>query len=412
MKTRSTSHGSMNNVFLFSIVGQDQPTLLSDITGIMAGYDTQILDITQSVVECTVNCCLLVRLDDQALVTTLKHHCRQFGLNFRHRQLSAANARHWLSELDNRRFIITLLSPTVTAQQITAVTDITGQHGLNIEHISTLSGPRYRLNNKYRLSCVEFTLTGSAVNQDRLRTDLLGLTAQLDADITCQRDCVYRRNRRVVVFDMDSTLIEAEVIDLLAQSHGVGDQVAAITEQAMRGEMDFIQSLHQRLAMLKGLDESALPEIARQIPLMPGAHKLINTLKSLGYRTAIVSGGFSYFARYLQKKLGIDYAYANELEIIAGRLTGQVLSPIVDGQRKAELLRQIAAAEGVNLEQVIAIGDGANDLPMLSIAGLGVAFQAKPMVQRTAPHAISTLKLDSIAYLLGFNERELNELNK
>ena len=400
----------MDDVFLISITGQDRPNLVAAITAIMADHDARILDITQSVIQHIINLCVLVRVNDQTLINTLNDHCQQCGLNFRHQLLSTVDADRLLAKQVNSRFVITLLSSTVTAQHIAAVTGITSQHGLNIERITTLGGPRYHQENKRHLSCLEFTLTGSAVNQHHLRTDLLSLTAQLDVDIACQQESIYRRNRRLVVFDMDSTLIEAEVIDLLAQAHGVGDQVAAITEQAMRGELNFNQSLHQRLAMLKGLDESALADIARQLPLMSGADKLIKTLKSLGYRTAIVSGGFTYFARQLQKILAIDHVYANELEVVAGQLTGRVLGTIVDGQRKAELLQQIAAAEGITLEQVIAVGDGANDLPMLGIAGLGIAFRAKPMVRRLAPQAISTLGLDSITYLLGFNEQELIDI--
>ncbi len=402
----------MDDVFLISITGQDRPDLVAAITAIMADHDARILDITQSVIQHIINLCVLVRVNDQTLINTLNNHCQQCGLNFRHQLLSAVDAGRLLAKQVNSRFVITLLSSTVTAQHIAAVTGIAGQHGLNIERITTLGGPRYHQDNKRHLSCLEFTVTGNVVNQHHLRTDLLSLTAQLDVDIACQQESIYRRNRRLVVFDMDSTLIEAEVIDLLAQAHGVGDQVAAITEQAMRGELDFNQSLHQRLAMLKGLNASALADVARQLPLMAGADKLIKILKSLGYRTAIVSGGFTYFARQLQNILAIDHVYANELEIVGGQLTGRVLGTIVDGQRKAELLQQIAAAEGITLEQVIAVGDGANDLPMLGIAGLGIAFRAKPMVRRLAPQAISTLGLDSITYLLGFNEQALNELEK
>ena len=350
---------------------------------------------------------MLVQLNDRAFLNAMEHYCRQCGLAFSHQQLSTADAGHWLEEKVSRRFIMTLLSPVVTAEQITAVSDIIAKHGLSIVNITTLNGPRYHHN--YHLSCLEFTLTGSPTHYSTLQAGLHELTTQLNADIALQNHSARRSNRRLIVFDMDSTLIEAEVIDLLAQAHGVGPQVAAITEQAMRGELDFNQSLIQRLAMLKGLDESALAEIAGQLPLMAGTNRLIKTLKSFGYRTAIISGGFTYFAQHLQKMLGIDHAYANELEIVAGQLTGKVLGTVVDGQRKAELLRQIAAAEGVTLEQVIAVGDGANDLPMLSVAGLGIAFRAKPLVRRLAPYAISTLGLDSILYLLGFNDGDLLE---
>ena len=404
---RSTSYTSVDNIFLISITGQNQLGVVASITTIMARYAPQILDVAQSVIHDTIHWCMLLCLDDRALLDTLEEHCQQCGLAFYPQQFSTAEAEHWLSEQVNRRFILTLISPEVTAEQISAVSNMSMRHGFSIEHIATLGGPRYQRDG--HLSCLEFTLAGSTAHYCALQAELRELTTELNADIALQSLTAYRSNRRLVVFDMDSTLIEAEVIDLLAQAHGVGPRVAAITEQAMRGELDFNQSLTQRLAMLKGLDESALAEIALQLPLMAGAERLIKTLQSFGYRTAIISGGFTYFARHLQTMLGIDHAYANELEIVAGQLTGRVLGTVVDGQRKAELLRQIAAAEGVSLAQVIAVGDGANDLPMLSIAGLGIAFRAKPLVRREAPQAISTLGLDSILYLLGCNESELDE---
>lgn len=422
MTMRSTSYASEDNVVLISITGQDQPGVVASITAIMAGYALEILDVTHSVSHHTIHWCMLVRLNDSAFLNAMAHYCRQCGLAFCHQQLSTADAGHWSEKKVSRRFIMTLLSPVITAEQITAVSDMVVKHGLSIVNITTLSGPRYQ--HSCHLSCLEFTLAGSPTHYSALQARLHELTTQLNADIVLRNEILQnqilrnlilrnqsarRSNRRLIVFDMDSTLIEAEVIDLLAQAHGVGPQVAAITEQAMRGELDFNQSLTRRLAMLKGLDESALAEIAGQLPLMAGAERLINTLKSFGYRTAIISGGFTYFARHLQTMLGIDHAYANELEIAAGQLTGRVLGTVVDGQRKAELLRQIAAAEGVTLEQVIAVGDGANDLPMLSIAGLGIAFRAKPLVRRLAPHAISTLGLDSIVYLLGGNQSDLHE---
>ena len=401
---RSTFYTSEDNVVLISITGQDQPSVVPSITAIMASYTLEILDVTHSVIHHTLHWCMLVRLDDRTFLNAMEDHCRQCGLAFCHQQLSTTDAGRRSEKKVSSRFIMTLLSPLITAEQITAVADRVIKHGLSIVAITPLHGP-----GSAHLSCLEFTLAGSPTHYSALQARLHELTAELNADIVLQHHSARRSNRRLIVFDMDSTLIEAEVIDLLAQAHGVGPQVAAITEQAMRGELDFNQSLTQRLAMLKGLDESALAEIAGQLPLMPGAERLIHTLQSFGYRTAIISGGFTYFARHLQTRLGIDHVYANELEIVAGQLTGRVLGTVVDGQRKAELLRQIAAAEGLTLEQVIAVGDGANDLPMLSIAGLGIAFRAKPLVRRLAPHAISTLGLDSIAYLLGCHESELDE---
>jgi phosphoserine phosphatase len=240
---------------------------------------------------------------------------------------------------------------------------------------------------------------------DSFRRELLEVAAALEVDLAFQQDNMYRRNRRLVAFDMDSTLIEAEVIDELAKAAGVGAEVSAITERAMRGELDFADSFRERVALLAGLPESVLATVAKELKITEGAEHLIATLHALGYKTAILSGGFNYFAHYLQQRLGIDYIYANELDIEDGVVTGRVRGDIVDGQRKAALLRELVAKEGIDLQQVIAVGDGANDLPMLSIAGLGIAFRAKPLVKQSAEQSISTLGLDAILYLLGISDR-------
>ncbi len=240
-----------------------------------------------------------------------------------------------------------------------------------------------------------------------MRARLLQISMEIGVDISFHVDDIYRRNRRLVVFDMDSTLIQAEVIDELAKEAGVGAEVAAITAAAMRGELDFRQSLTRRVALLAGLPEETLATVAARIRLTDGAELVTSTLKRLGYKIGILSGGFDYFGRRLQAQLGFDYMHANRLEIVDGRLTGRVVGEIIDGVRKAELLRQIAAAEGLRLEQTIAVGDGANDLPMLSVAGLGVAFHAKPVVRQQASGAISDMGLDGLLYLIGIREREL-----
>jgi phosphoserine phosphatase len=300
-----------------------------------------------------------------------------------------------------------LLVRKVHAEHISAVTELVAQHGLNIDKITRLSG-RVPLNEETEQSkaCVEFSLRGELDDAQLVRRSLLELATTLNIDIAYQEDDMFRRNRRLVVFDMDSTLIEAEVIDELAKVAGVGDKVSAITESAMRGEIDFNQSFERRVALLKGLDENALELVAGQLKLTEGAETLMMTLKQLGYKTAILSGGFNYFGNKLREKLGFDYVYANELDIENGVVTGKVVGQVVDGNRKAELLKDIARRENVALEQVIAVGDGANDLPMLSIAGLGIAFRAKPLVKASARQSISNLGLDSILYLLGISDRE------
>jgi len=243
-------------------------------------------------------------------------------------------------------------------------------------------------------------------DEAKFREELLAITDSLGIDIAFQEDNIFRRNRRLVVFDMDSTVITSEVIDELAIEAGVGAEVAAVTERAMRGELDFSESLRLRVSKLAGLEESVLEQVARCLQLTEGAETLFHNLHNLGFKTAILSGGFTYFGLYLQKKLNIDYVYANELEIENGKLTGKVVGQVVDGNRKAELLEHIAGKENIRLEQTIAVGDGANDLPMLGRAGLGIAFRAKPIVRESARQAISTLGLDAILYLMGFRDRD------
>jgi phosphoserine phosphatase len=315
---------------------------------------------------------------------------------------------HWVEGQGKSRHIITLLARRISAEHIARVTAIAADHGLNIDNISRLSG-RISLQDdgaRQTRACVEFSVRGLPADAAALREEFLKTASDMDVDIAFQKDDIFRRNRRLVVFDMDSTLIEAEVIDELAKEAGVGEQVIEITEAAMRGEIDFNESFRRRVALLKGLDASVLERIAERLPLTEGATELVGHLKALGFKTAILSGGFTYFGHFLQQKLGFDYVYANELDIRDGKVTGEVVGTIVNGERKAQLLREIAEKEGVRLEQTIAVGDGANDLPMLSIAGLGIAFRAKPLVRQSAKQAISTLGLDGILYLIGFRDRD------
>jgi phosphoserine phosphatase len=321
--------------------------------------------------------------------------------------VSEDDYQHWVDDQGKDRHIVTLLTRKVTAEQLQTVSAITAKYGLNIDRIDRLSGrmPLDMPSGKGK-GCIEFSVRGEPADAQQMRAEFLHVAQELNVDIAFQQDSLFRRNRRLAVFDMDSTLIEAEVIDELAKAHGVGDRVSEITERAMRGELDFRASFKERLALLKGLDIKVLDEIGASLRLTEGAETLFAELKRLGYKTAILSGGFTYFARQLQAKLGIDYIFANELEVVDGKCTGIAVEPIVDAQRKADLLRELASKEGLSLEQTIAVGDGANDLPMLAIAGLGVAFRAKPLVKQSAKQAISTLGLDGVLYLLGFRDRE------
>ncbi|WP_339338237.1 phosphoserine phosphatase SerB [uncultured Oceanicoccus sp.] len=400
----------MKEVILINVAGDDKPGLTSLITEILADYDVDILDIGQSVIHDTLSLGILVAVpaaaDSSLILKDILFRTHELNLTVRFSPIDEASYGHWVAGQGKPRHIVTLLARIITAEHLSAVTAVVAANKLNIDRIDRLSG-RIPLDNvqQQTKACVEFSLRGEVEDSPAFRSQLMELTSQFDIDIAFQEDNMFRRNRRLVVFDMDSTLIEAEVIDELAKAAGVGEQVAAITERAMAGELDFTESFSARVALLKGLDESVLADIAQTLPVTEGAEKLVANLKRLGYKTAILSGGFNYFGEYLQRQLGIDYVYANELEVVDGQVTGNVTGQVVDGARKAELLRSIAQQENISLEQSIAVGDGANDLPMLSIAGLGIAFRAKPIVKESAKQSISTLGLDGILYLLGIGDR-------
>lgn len=402
------------SIVLINLSGHDRPGITSAMTEILAGYGVQVLDIGQAVIHDTLALGLLVHLPSEAqhspVLQEMLFKAHEWGMQIRFTPVAEASYAHWVAGQGKNRYIVTLLGRQITAEQIARVTRTVAENGLNIDRIHRLSGrvSRSEMANPGR-ACVEFSVRGEALDTAELRRHFLALSGELEVDIAVQEDNIYRRNRRLVVFDMDSTLIETEVIDELAREAGVGEEVAAITEQAMCGELDFTQSFQARVALLQGLDASVLERVAQRLPITEGAEKLVATLKSLGYRTAILSGGFTYFGRYLQDKLGIDEVHANELEIEDGKVTGRVVGRVVDGDCKAELLQEIAKKEGFSLEQAIAVGDGANDLPMLGLAGLGIAFRAKPLVRQTARHALSTLGLDAILYLIGFSDRDIEQ---
>lgn len=406
----------MREILLVSISGPDRPGISAVLTRALAAHQVNILDVSQAVIHDQLSLGLVIETggeDDSArLMRAVLFEAHALGLHARFTPISGDSYHQWVSGQGKSRHIVTLLARKITAEHLAELTRLIAEQGLNIDGLQRLSG-RVALDGEVASpeqakACVEFSVRGEPRNLDAMRAAFLRLAGELGVDIAFQKDNAFRRNRRLVCFDMDSTLIEHEVIDELAKAAGVGEQVAEITERAMQGELDFIQSFEARVALLKGLDASVLESIASSLKLTEGAEHLMSTLKALGYKTAILSGGFTYFGEYLQKKLGIDYVHANALEIEGGKVTGRVVGRVVDGKRKAELLREIAASEGVNLEQVIAVGDGANDLPMLSIAGLGIAFRAKPLVRASARQAISTLGLDGILYLLGVRDRDLD----
>lgn len=410
-----SGYAPLSDVILISVSGPDRAGVTATITGILAEHSINVLDIGQAVIHDQLSLGLLVEVgaSEQQLLPRedLETAIVGMGLRVWFTVIERDDYSQWVGEQGKDRHIVTLLARKISAAHIASVTGICARHGMNIDRIDRLSG-RVALDDTAPPvnACVEFSMRGPLADAGAFRSELLQLAAEHDIDIAYQEDSMFRRTRRLVAFDMDSTLIECEVIDELAKAAGVGDKVAAITERAMRGEIDFNASFHQRLALLEGLDASVLPEIAASLPLTEGAERLVSALQRLGYKTAILSGGFMFFGNYLKDKLGINYVYANQLEVVDGKVTGRVTGDIVDGARKAALLREIAARENLSMEQVIAVGDGANDLPMLSIAGLGIAFHAKPTVKASAEHAISTLGLDGILYLLGIGAREQSQL--
>jgi phosphoserine phosphatase len=399
-------------IILINVSGPDKPGLTSSLTQTLASSKVNILDIGQAVIHDTLDLGILMEIpqesDSSPVLKDILFKGYELGVNVKFTPISEKDYNHWVSQQGKKRYIITLLGRKIAAAQIAEVSGIIYKQQLNIDKISRLSG-RMRLDvvEEDTRACMEFSVRGTPLDMAAMKRSFLDIAPVLGIDIAFQEDNIYRRTRRLVCFDMDSTLIQTEVIDELAHKAGVGEEVSLITEAAMRGEINFGESFKQRISKLKGLDEKVLIEIADKLPLTEGAERLFRALKKYGFKTAILSGGFTYFGKHLQHKLGVDYVFANQLEIVDGKLTGNYIGDIIDGAKKAELLRNIAFKEDIHLEQTVAVGDGSNDLPMINIAGLGIAYHAKPLVKKNAQHSISTIGLDAILFLMGFRERDI-----
>lgn len=406
----------MNRIelILINISGFDRPGVTSALTDILARYEAQILDIGQADIHHYLSLGILIRTDPKVSGEIMKEmlfKAYELNVKVRFSPITPEAYEEWVGRQGKGRWIITTLGRRLTARHIALVTDVIASQGLNIDGIQRLTGrmPLSDDEQPQSKSCIEFSVRGNPLSREQMQARFMAIAAEEGFDISLQEDNVFRRCRRLVCFDMDSTLIGTECIDQLAERAGVGAEVSAITEQAMRGEIDFCESFRRRVALLKGLDESVMKEIAESLPITEGVERMMRVLKRTGFKTAILSGGFTYFGNYLKQKFGFDYVYANNLEIADGKLTGRYTGDIVDGRRKAEMLKIIAQFENIDIEQTIAVGDGANDLPMLTTAGLGIAFHAKPRVKETAQQSISTIGLDGVLYFIGFKDSYITE---
>ncbi len=401
-------------LILINISGNDRPGVTASLSEILARYDATILDIGQADIHHSLALGRLIKTDSEVsgdLMKDLLFKAYELGVKVRFSPVNESDYGEWVEKQGKDRWIITILGRRLTARVIADVSRAVAEQGMNIDGIKRLTG-RMPLHGEDPLgkSCVQVSVRGFLKDQTAMQQRFMQIANEQETDISLQEDTMYRRSRRLVCFDMDSTLIRTEVIDELADRAGVGEEVRAITESAMRGEIDFCESFKRRVALLKGLDESVMRDIAENLPITEGVDRMMAALKRTGYKTAILSGGFTYFGNYLKQRFGFDYVYANELEIVDGKLTGRYLGDIVDGRRKAELLKLLAQVENVNIKQTIAVGDGANDLPMLATAGLGIAFHAKPKVKATADQSLSTIGLDGILYFIGFKDNQITDM--
>ena len=394
-----------DDFIVITLNGPDAPGIVSSITSILSENAVKIIDIEQIVIRKLILLSMMLDLRESkggqiSLLKDLLLEARRLNVEL---DFKIASGNEHSQHDKNIMYAVTCLGEQITAEVIARISNAIYSENVNIERITQLS--------QGELCCIEMIVkTNKTLKVPDMTRKLLSISSGFGVDIAVQKENIFRRSKRLVVMDMDSTLIQVEVIDELAKSAGKGEEVSDITSKAMNGELSFNESLNKRVEFLRGLDENILNEIYLNIPFTPGAKKLVKILKKLGYKTAVISGGFTFFTDQLKKELGLDYAFANKLEIKNGKLTGKVLGEIIDGEFKAKILEDIAKKEDISLDQVVAIGDGANDLLMLDKAGLGIAFNAHKTVREKADYNISQKSLDSIIYLLGISEKEKNTI--
>lgn len=385
-------------IILVTVSGPDCPGITARLMRIISEYNVAVLDMGQAVTHGLLSLSFVLGLNPEEktqsgnVLKDLLFEANLMGLSLSYKVVDKEIVT---PEMEGEKFSVTCVSPTIiTAGFIADVAQILANHKINIERIDKVSPVEF--------SSLEIsTSLSKTLDTQTLKAELLKASTVHKIDVAFLKDNVFRRNKRLIVFDMDSTLIQTEVIDELADLCGVGDEVKAVTHRAMNGELDFDESLKLRVSKLKGLETKKMQEILDRLPLTPGVEDFLKTVKNLGYKVALISGGFTFFADALKAKLGLDYSFANELEIVDGKLTGNVKGTIVNANQKALLVKLISQQENISLEQVVAIGDGANDLPMLATAGLGIAFHAKDIVRKQAQQHMSHGPMTSILYFLG-----------